>query len=75
MSGELLDLLDKFDGTYSRAELYDMNAAFIAAMGAAIRSNRERPPRVGIDQTPGTKKPIYYSLRGSEASIRQCDLW
>ena len=67
--------LDKFDGYYSWDELYYMNERFVAAMGAAIRARCEHPPRVGIDQTPGTKKPIYYSLRGSEASIRQCDLW
>jgi hypothetical protein len=38
-----LDLdLDRFDGSYSysRAELYHMNAEFTAAMAAAIRAHR-----------------------------------
>jgi hypothetical protein len=58
MSGELD--LDKFDGSYSGAELQEMNARFIAAMAAAIRTHRENPPRIGIDHTPGTKKPSNY---------------
>jgi hypothetical protein len=61
--------LDKSNGSYSGDELHQMNARFIAAMAAAIRALREYPPRVGIDQTPGTKKPTCYVVRGSE--VRQ----
>ena len=52
--------LDLDKGYYSRAELYKMNAEFIAAMAAAIRAGLERPPRVGIDPRPGTKNPTNY---------------
>jgi hypothetical protein len=45
---------------YSRAELAQMNTRFITAMAAAIRAGLERPPRVGIDSTPGTKNPTNY---------------
>jgi hypothetical protein len=45
---------------YSRAQLFEMNANFIAAMAAAIRAGLECPPRVGIDSTPGTKNPSHY---------------
>jgi hypothetical protein len=45
---------------YSRAELQQMNTNFIVAMAAAIRARLERPPRVGIDRTPGTKNPTTY---------------
>jgi hypothetical protein len=38
-----------------------MNQRFVAAMAAAIRAGLERPPRVGIDPTPGTKSPLYLS--------------
>jgi hypothetical protein len=31
---------------------------FIAAMIAAIRAGAERPHRVGIDTTPGTRAPV-----------------
>jgi hypothetical protein len=65
---EELDL-DKFDGTYSWDELYHMNVRFTAAMAAAVRSNLEHPPRVGIDHTPGTKNPMCYAVRGGE--VRQ----
>jgi hypothetical protein len=41
-------------------ELLLMNRRFVAAMAAAIRARLERPPRVGIDRTPGTKKPLLY---------------
>jgi hypothetical protein len=44
---------------YLQTELQRMNARFIRAMAAAIRAGLERPPRVGIDRTPGTKNPIY----------------
>jgi hypothetical protein len=46
---------------YLKAELHQMNDRFVAAMVAAIRAGLERPPRVGIDRTPGTKKPSYLS--------------
>jgi hypothetical protein len=45
--------------TYSRAKLEEMNYKFVVAMAAAIRAGRERPLRVGIDRTPGTKSPTY----------------
>jgi hypothetical protein len=61
--------LDKFDGYYSCFELQQMNEKFIAAMSAAIRTHREHPPLLGIDHTPGTKKPMF--VKGSEGSIRQ----
>ena len=63
--------LDLDKGYYSRAELYKMNAEFTAAMAAAIRGHREHPPLVGIDHTPGTKKPTNYVVAGSEGRIRQ----
>ena len=44
---------------YSRADLEEMNQKFIKAMAAAIRAGHERPPRVGIDRTPGTKNPSH----------------
>ena len=44
---------------YLQRELQRMNARFIRAMAAAIRAGLERPPRVGIDRTPGTKNPSY----------------
>ena len=71
MGGELD--LDTFGGSYSEAELQRMNERFVAAMGAAIRALREHPPGVGIDQTPGTKKPTCYVVSSSE--VRQRDLW
>ena len=43
----------------ARAELQRMNERFIRAMAAAIRAGLERPERVGIDRTPGTKNPSY----------------
>ena len=48
------------DSFYSVADLQRMNERYIAAMAAAIRARLERPPRVGIDRTPGTKKPLLY---------------
>ena len=48
---------------YLEAELQQMNDRFVAAMAAAIRARLERPPRVGIDPTPGTKNPSYLSRR------------
>jgi hypothetical protein len=48
---------------WSPAELEFMTTKFVAAMAAAIRAGEERPPRVGIDPTPGTKKPRYVSIR------------
>ena len=47
---------------YLKAELQQMNERFVAAMVAAIRAGLERPPRVGIDLTPGTKKPSYVPM-------------
>jgi hypothetical protein len=44
---------------YSRAKLEEMNQRYVAAMAAAIRTGLERPPRVGIDRTPGTKNPSH----------------
>jgi hypothetical protein len=44
------------DGWF-REDLIRMNDRFIAAMGRAIRERLERPPRVGIDTTPGTRNP------------------
>ena len=41
----------------SRLQL--INGKFVDAMAAAIRAGLERPPRVGIDRTPGTKSPLY----------------
>jgi hypothetical protein len=69
MDGELD--LDKSLGSYSGTELHNMNAKFIAAMSAAIRSNREHPPRVGINHTPGTKKPTCYAVTGGEVRQRE----
>jgi hypothetical protein len=46
---------------WSETELKGMGQRFIAAMAAAIRAGEERPPRVGIDRTPGTKKPRFVS--------------
>jgi hypothetical protein len=54
--------LDLSSTYYSGAQLLEMNANFIAAMAAAIRAGLERPPRVGIDRTPGTKNPSHYIL-------------
>jgi hypothetical protein len=45
---------------YSMAQLQQMNDRFVAAMAAAIRAGLERPSRVGIDRTPGTKNPSCY---------------
>jgi hypothetical protein len=45
--------------SYLQTELERMNARFIKEMAAAIRAGLERPPRIGIDRTPGTKKPSY----------------
>jgi hypothetical protein len=53
------DLYDLGSWPYSRAKLEEMNQRFAAAMAAAIRARLERPPRVGIDRTPGTKNPSY----------------
>jgi hypothetical protein len=39
-----------------------MTANFTRAMADAIRAGQEHPPRVGIDHTPGTKKP--HHIRG-----------
>ena len=52
------------DGTryglpWSKTELEVMSRNFITAMAAAIRAGKEHPPRVGIDQTPGTRNPRY----------------
>ena len=44
---------------WSKTELEVMTRNFIAAMAAAIRAGKERPPRVGVDQTPGTRNPRY----------------
>ena len=44
---------------WSKTELEVMSRNFIAAMAAAIRAGKERPPRVGVDQTPGTRNPRY----------------
>jgi hypothetical protein len=46
---------------WSDTELKGMGRRFIAAMTAAIRAGQERPPRIGIDRTPGTKKPHFVS--------------
>jgi hypothetical protein len=62
--------LDRFDGSYSWVDLYQMNARFTAAMGAAIRPQREHPPLVEIDHTPGTKNLTCYVVSGSEARQR-----
>jgi hypothetical protein len=64
---------DRSNGSYSGDELQLMNARFTSAMSAAIRALREHPPRVGIDPTPGTKKPMCYVVSGGE--VRQRDLW
>jgi hypothetical protein len=45
---------------YLQAELQRMNERFVRAMAAAIRAGLERPARVGIDRTPGTKSPLYH---------------
>ena len=45
--------------SYYQTELRRVNTRFVAAMAAAIRAGLERPPRVGIDRTPGTKNPLY----------------
>jgi hypothetical protein len=44
-----------------QTQLQRMNRRFVVAMAAAIRAGLERPPRVGIDPTPGTKSPLYFS--------------
>ena len=44
---------------WSKTELEVMTRNFIAAMAAAIRAGKERPPRVGIEQKPGTRNPRY----------------
>ena len=44
---------------YTDTDLDRMNDRFAAAMAAAIRAGLERPPRVGIDRTPGTKNPSH----------------
>ena len=46
-------------GRVDYQSLRRMNTSFVAAMAAAIRAGLERPPRVGIDRTPGTKNPLY----------------
>ena len=46
-------------GRVDYQSLRRMNTSFVAAMAAAIRAGLERPPRVGIDRTPGTKSPLY----------------
>ena len=56
---ELKELRNLGSFAYLQTELQRMNARFIRAMAAAIRAGLERPPRVGIDRTPGTKKPSY----------------
>jgi hypothetical protein len=61
------DLLNLGSWPYSRAELEEMNQRFIKAMAAAIRAGLERPPRVGIDRTPGTKNPAYVRHGASKA--------
>jgi hypothetical protein len=48
---------------YTDAELDRMNDRFVAAMAAAIRAGLERPPRVGMDCTPGTKNPCHVPTR------------
>lgn len=45
--------------TYLQADLQRMNERFVRAMAAAIRAGLERPPRIGIDQAPGTRNPSY----------------
>ena len=47
---------------YSRAKLEEMNWKFVRAMAAAIRGGLERPPRIGIDKTPGTKNASYFRM-------------
>jgi hypothetical protein len=47
---------------YSTAQLQLMNERFVAAMAAAIRAGLERPPRVGIDQRPGTKIAFFAGI-------------
>jgi hypothetical protein len=42
---------------WSEDDLKQMTTRFVAAMAAAIRAGHERPPQVGVDRTPGTKKP------------------
>ncbi len=51
---------------YSTAQLQLMNERFVAAMAAAVRAGLERPPRVGIDQRPGTKNPSYVAHGASK---------
>jgi hypothetical protein len=53
------ELRDLSSLPYLKGELQRMNDRFIAAMAAAIRARLERPPRVGIDLTPGTKNPSH----------------
>lgn len=55
------DELQHLGSLGSMDDLRRMNDRFVTAMIAAIRAGNERPPRVGIDQTPGTKKPLYHS--------------
>ena len=44
-----------------QTELRRVNRRFVVVMAAAIRAGLERPPRIGIDPTPGTKSPLYLS--------------
>ena len=53
-------------GSDYQTRLQLMDRKFVAAMVAAIRAGLERPPRVGIHRTPGTKSPLY--LRPSRIS-------
>jgi hypothetical protein len=61
--GELHDL---GSWPYSKAKLEEMNYKFVVAMAAAIRAGLERPLRVGIDRTPGTKNPSYVAHGASK---------
>jgi hypothetical protein len=55
-----VDSLESSGFPYPAGKLYEMNAKFITAMVHAVRAGLERPPRVGIDPTPGTKRPSWY---------------
>jgi hypothetical protein len=47
---------------WSREQLLRMNSKFVDRMVAAIRAGKERPPMVGVDKRPGTKRPSIHRV-------------
>ena len=52
-----------------RREYRKQDNAFVAAMVNAIRHGLERPPRVGIDETPCTSNPVFVPHGGNHAPV------